>query len=52
MQNKVDFLMLTACNWSTVLAAYCAAVFERVFPPLLLASHWLEEFQVVRQFQG
>jgi hypothetical protein len=52
MQNKVDFIMLTASHWSMVLAAYCAVVFERVFPPTVLASRWLEELQVVRQFQG
>ncbi len=52
MQNKVGFIMLTACTWSTVLAAYCAAVFEIVFPPTVLASRWLEELQVVRKFQG
>jgi hypothetical protein len=52
MQNKVGFIILASCHWSMVLAAYSAAVFEIVFPPLLLASHWLEELQVVRQFQG
>ena len=52
MQNKVNFIMLTACHWSMVLAAYGAAVFVRVFPPTVLASRWLEELQVVRQFQG
>jgi hypothetical protein len=51
MQNNVGFIMLAACHWSMVLAAYCAAVFEIVFPPLVLASHWPEELQVVRQFQ-
>jgi hypothetical protein len=52
MQNKVGFIKLAACHWSVVLAAYCAAVFERLFPPTVLASRWLEELKVVLQFQG
>ncbi len=52
MQNKVSFIMLAACHWSIVLAAYCAAVFERMFQPTVLASRCLEELQVVRQFKG
>jgi hypothetical protein len=52
MQNKVGFIMMAACHWSMVLASYCAAVFEIVFPLTVLVSRWLEELQVVRQFQG
>jgi hypothetical protein len=41
--------MLAACTWSRFLASYWPAGFETFLQVSAIASHWLEDVQIVHQ---